>query len=213
MSVFVQGVTLGFAMIVPIGAQNAFVLNQGIHRQYHLMVALICILCDIALISFGIFGSGLVIGQWPWLLYLMTIGGILFLAVYGALALRSALRRGHTTEDEPQVVSEVTSANFVGRLAVVGSTLAVTLLNPHVYLDTVVILGSIGNQLLGYERLLFALGCLLASSFWFTGLSLGAARFAPVLRQIKVKRSIDFIVGIIMWLLAGQLGFQLFTQW
>ena len=78
MSALVQGITLGLAMIVPIGAQNAFVLNQGIHRQHHLMVALICILCDIALISFGVFGSGVVIEQWPWLLQFVTAGGILF---------------------------------------------------------------------------------------------------------------------------------------
>ncbi|NWQ07022.1 LysE family transporter, partial [Escherichia coli] len=82
----------------------------------------------------------------------------------------------------------------------------------HLYLDTVVILGSIGNQLLGHERWWFALGCLLASCMWFTSLSLGAARFSPVLRKPKIKRVIDFTVGVIMWLLAGQLGVQLLAS-
>lgn len=214
MSALVQGITLGLAMIVPIGAQNAFVLNQGIHRQHHLMVALICILCDIALIAFGVFGSGVVIKQWPWLLQFVTAGGILFLAVYGSLSLRSAWQsRGESAcaEIEP-TVNDVRPRHHVGRWAVIGATLAVTLLNPHVYLDTVVILGSIGNQLLGHERWWFALGCLLASCMWFTGLSLGAARFSPVLRKPKIKQSIDFMVGVIMWLLAGQLSVQLLAS-
>ena len=210
MSALVQGITLGLAMIVPIGAQNAFVLNQGIHRQHHLMVALICILCDIALISFGVFGSGLVIDQWPWLLQLITGGGILFLAVYGSLSLRSAWQSGAVSESAEleHSLTDVRSRHHVGRWTVVGATLAVTLLNPHVYLDTVVILGSVGNQLLGHERGWFALGCLLASCMWFMGLSLGAARFSPVLRKPKIKRAIDFMVGVIMWVLAGQLGVQ-----
>ncbi|MBO1109992.1 LysE family transporter [Plesiomonas shigelloides] len=90
MSALGQGISLGLAMIVQIGAQNAFVLKQGIHRQHHLMVALICVLCDIDLLAFGMFGSGVVIEHRPGLLQFVTAGGLLFLAVYASLSLRSA---------------------------------------------------------------------------------------------------------------------------
>lgn len=197
-----QGLTLGLAMIVPIGAQNAFVLNQGIRRHHHLMVAAICIVCDVFLITLGVFGAGAVMSSQPLLLGLITAAGILFLATYGSLALRSALRpTGASGEGD--------GVRLVGRMAVLLATLAVTLLNPHVYLDTLVILGSLGSQLAGDERPWFALGCLLASLLWFSTLSLGAARFAPVLSHPRVKQGIDLLVGFIMLTLAGQLSLQL----
>ncbi|MDO2947058.1 LysE/ArgO family amino acid transporter [Aeromonas simiae] len=200
-----QGLTLGLAMIVPIGAQNAFVLNQGIRRHHHLMVATVCICCDVFLISLGVFGTGALMSSQPLLLTLITGAGILFLTTYGAMALRSAMRPAATDEARK-------AAHLGGRGAVLLGTLAVTLLNPHVYLDTMVILGSIGSQLATHERLWFAVGCLLASFIWFNALSLGAARFAPVLSQPKVKRGIDLLVGGIMLALATQLTWQLAGQ-
>lgn len=201
-----QGLTLGLAMIVPIGAQNAFVLNQGIRRHHHMLVASVCIFCDVLLITLGVFGAGALMSSQPLLLSAITLAGIAFLATYGCMALRSAWRA--------QAAGERREGHHLGgRGAVLLATLAVTLLNPHVYLDTLVILGSIGSQMGGNERPLFALGCLLASFIWFNTLSLGAARFAPVLSQPRVKQGIDLLVGGIMLTLAVQLCLQLLARW
>lgn len=197
-----QGVTLGLAMIAPIGAQNAFVINQGIRRRHHLMVAAICTLCDLMLISLGVFGTGALISQQPLLLMLVTAAGILFLTVYGALALRSAWRIGpHDAPAQTGIPG--------GRGPVLLATLAVTLLNPHVYLDTMVILGAIGNQMSQDQRPWFAIGCLIASLIWFNTLSLGAARLGPLLSQPRVRQIIDLLIGLTMLALAARLATQL----
>ncbi|WP_461538382.1 LysE/ArgO family amino acid transporter [Spongorhabdus nitratireducens] len=194
-----QGFGLGASMIIPIGAQNAYVLNQGIRRQHHLATATTCLLCDIALICTGIFGGGAVIASNQLLLMLMSWGGILFLSWYGYSSFRSAWK----ATDEGQ--DDITSALKTSRRSVVVGALAVTLLNPHVYLDTVVILGSLGGQYAGDERIAFAVGTLAASFVWFYGLSAGAARLAPWLGQLHVRRWIDVLVGTMMWFIAFKL--------
>ena len=140
-----QGFGLGASMIIPIGAQNAYVLNQGIKRQHHLVTATTCLICDIALISMGIFGGGAVISGNPLLLLVMTCGGIAFLSGYGFVSFRSAWRIRESGALEHQ---SILSAS---RRSVILGALAVTLLNPHVYLDTVVILGTLGGQYLGED--------------------------------------------------------------
>ncbi|EDL50792.1 LysE/YggA family protein [Vibrio mediterranei AK1] len=137
--VLLQGFGLGATMIIPIGAQNAYVLNQGIKRNHHLTTATVCSLLDMTFISLGIFGGGAILSQNELLLTGVTLGGIAFLTGYGLLSLKSAFKKPSAQESSSEVLTR-------GRRTVVLGALAVTVLNPHLYLDTVVILGSIGGQ-------------------------------------------------------------------
>lgn len=201
-----QGFGLGATMIIPIGAQNAFVLNQGIKRQHHLTTAAICSVLDMIFISLGIFGGGAIVSQNEMLLTSVTLGGIAFLAVYGFMSLRSALKPGNTTENKQEITAR-------GRRTVILGALAVTVLNPHLYLDTVVILGSIGGQFEGHDRIAFALGTILASFVWFYTLSIGAAKLGPTLSKPKVKRGIDMLVAAMMFTIAFVLTKGLYLQY
>ncbi|MCG9650361.1 LysE/ArgO family amino acid transporter [Vibrio brasiliensis] len=194
-----QGFGLGASMIIPIGAQNAYVLNQGIKRHHHLTTATICSLLDALFISLGIFGGGALLASNTTLLTMVTIGGIIFLTVYGIISLRSAFSG---VADESVNPGRIRSR---GRKAVIVGALAVTVLNPHLYLDTVVILGSIGGQFEGHDRLAFAAGTILASFVWFYSLSLGAAKLAPTLSQPKVRKAIDIGVALMMFTIAVML--------
>jgi len=204
--VLLQGFSLGATMIIPIGAQNAYVLNQGIKRNHHLTTATICSVMDVFFISLGIFGGGALLSQNETLLTVVTLGGIAFLTFYGWLSLRAALQSSDEQESQPQKLAR-------GRRAVILGALAVTVLNPHLYLDTVVILGSIGGQFEGSDRLAFALGTMTASFVWFYGLSIGAAKLAPVLSKPKTKKTIDLIVASMMFIIAFALAKSLYTQW
>ncbi|WP_155759887.1 LysE/ArgO family amino acid transporter [Vibrio coralliilyticus] len=193
--VLLQGFGLGASMIIPIGAQNAYVLNQGIKRNHHLTTATICSVLDVIFISLGIFGGGAVLSQNKTLLTVVTLGGIAFLTFYGLLSLKSAVQTNRASESKRQVVER-------GRRAVILGALAVTVLNPHLYLDTVVILGSIGGQFEGQDRISFALGTIMASFVWFYTLSIGAAKLGPTLSKPKVKQGIDIVVAIMMFTIA-----------
>ena len=196
-----QGFILGAGMIIPIGAQNAFVLNQGIKRQYHLLAASICMLSDFILIAIGIYGGSQIISSSELAFTLLTWIGILFLVSYGFISFRAAMAGVY--ERQPELKGAKTLSK------VVISCLAVTLLNPHVYIDTVVILGGVGGQFEGDAKLNFAVGCMLASIVWFYGLAMLAARMSKVLSRIKVKRAIDLVVGFIMW----GISVSLFLSW
>ncbi|MEI8657459.1 LysE/ArgO family amino acid transporter [Vibrio sp. Hal054] len=204
--ILLQGFSLGATMIIPIGAQNAYVLNQGIKRNHHLTTATICSVMDVFFISLGIFGGGALLSQNETLLTVVTLGGIAFLTFYGWLSFRAALQSSDEQESQPQKLAR-------GRRAVILGALAVTVLNPHLYLDTVVILGSIGGQFEGSDRLAFALGTMTASFVWFYGLSIGAAKLAPVLSKPKTKKTIDLIVASMMFIIAFALAKSLYTQW
>ncbi|NOI31677.1 LysE/ArgO family amino acid transporter [Vibrio coralliilyticus] len=193
--VLLQGFGLGASMIIPIGAQNAYVLNQGIKRNHHLTTATICSVLDVIFISLGIFGGGAVLSQNETLLTVVTLGGIAFLTFYGLLSLKSAVQTNKASESKRQVVER-------GRRAVILGALAVTVLNPHLYLDTVVILGSIGGQFEGQDRVSFALGTIMASFVWFYTLSIGAAKLGPTLSRPRVKQGIDIMVAIMMFTIA-----------
>ncbi|WCE30149.1 LysE/ArgO family amino acid transporter [Vibrio sp. SCSIO 43137] len=203
--ILLQGFGLNAGMIIPIGAQNAYVLNQGINRQHHITTATLCSILDIILVSAGIFGGGALLSQNETLLTSVTIGGILFLGYYGYLSLKTAFNNNYLTEQAGVATK--------GRFSVVIGALAVTILNPQVYLDTVVILGSIGGQFEGNDRIAFALGTALSSIVWFYGLSLGAAKLAPTLSKPKVKRVIDIVVAVIMFIVAGSLVNLLWSQY
>lgn len=197
-----QGFGLGASMIIPIGAQNAYVLNQGIKRHHHLTTATICSLLDVLFISLGIFGGGAILAQNEALLTSVTIGGILFLTLYGSLSIKSAFT-------QPSIESNTQSVSSSGKKAVILGALAVTVLNPHLYLDTVVILGSIGGQFEGSDRLAFAIGTILASFVWFYSLSIGAAKLSPTLSKPKVRKAIDIGVALMMFSIAALLIKQL----
>ena len=198
LAVFLQGFALSAAMILPLGPQNVFVMNQGIRRQYHLMIASLCALSDIVLICAGIFGGSALLTRSPLLLALVTWGGVAFLLWYGWGALRTAMSSN----------VELASAEVLkqGRWKIVVTMLAVTWLNPHVYLDTFVVLGSLGGQLADEAKRWFALGTISASILWFYGLAMLAAWLAPRLRTAKAQRIINGVVGVVMWVIAAQLA-------
>ncbi|AZH04569.1 arginine exporter ArgO [Proteus mirabilis] len=200
LTTFFQGFLLSAAMILPIGAQNAFVLQQGSKKQYHLMSAFLCALSDVILISGGVFGGSALLSQSEYLLLLITWGGVAFLLWYGWNAFKTALTKEiELSQHKNQVKS---------RWRVIVTLVAVTWLNPHVYLDTFVVLGSIGGQLSAELRPWFTFGAVFASISWFFALSLLAAWFSPILSQVTAQRIINLFVGCVMWFIALQLAAQ-----
>lgn len=192
-----QGMALGASIIIPIGAQNSLILKQGIKRNYHLLAATICMICDVILIGLGIFGGGQLIASSDTVLLLVTWSGIIFLLGYGSLSFKTAWQNRYPLTSHDQASQT--------KKSVVTTTLAATLLNPHVYLDTVMILGSVGGQFSGNEKLAFAIGTMLACALWFYSLAAGAAKMSVWLARPKVLRFIDLSVGCIMWLIAYSL--------
>ena len=193
---FFKGLLTSAGLIIAIGAQNAFVLTQGLRRQYHWPIAWVCSLLDATLILLGIAGMGVLISQSPLLLDIVTWGGVLFLLAYGFRALRSAFH----SESLQLAGGGITS--FKSALL---TTLALSLLNPHVYLDTVVLLGSIGGSYPLEQRYWFAAGASLASFLWFFSLSLGARWLAPLFRKPMAWRILDGLVCLMMWGIAATL--------
>jgi len=194
----VQGFGLSFGLIVAIGAQNVFVLTQGARGNRPWLVAGVCTVCDALLISAGVGGVGRAASQAPLASGLLALAGVLFLAVYGLLALNNALRGaspGLDTEAQPTPLG-----------AIVLTALGVSLLNPHALLDTVVLIGGLSGRLDGAGRFSFGLGAVLASGCWFFALSLGGRLLAPVLRRPLAWRVLDALVCLTMWTLAAGLG-------
>lgn len=202
------GLTLGLSLIVAIGAQNAFVLRQGIRREHVLAIVAICALSDIVLIGLSIAGTGVVIDAVPWLLVIVRIGGALFLAAYGVLAARRALRRQTevlTVDAAPDAASRRRSL-----LAAVATCLAVTWLNPHVYLDMTIV-GSLANSH-GDARWFFGLGIGVGSVLWFTTLGFGARALAPVFARPLAWRILDGAIALVMLTLAVLVALPLFVS-
>ncbi len=193
---FLKGMGLGASLIIAIGSQNVFVLSSALRRQHALTVAWICIFIDAALIISGVFGLGALIRQAPILVNIATWGGALFLLVYGGMAFHRAWR------PEGLKTGGIKALSLKGAIL---TTAALSLLNPHVYLDTVVLLGSIGGQLPGEEPLWFALGACLASLLWFLTLVIGGRLLAPWFRSAASWQKLDILVGITMWLIAAML--------
>ncbi|SOB91877.1 LysE/ArgO family amino acid transporter [Thalassospira xiamenensis] len=193
---FATGFGLGGGLIIAIGAQNAFVLGQGLRRNHPVMVAFVCAMCDAVLIAAGVTGLGTLVATYPILTKVAAWGGAAFLIWYGFAALRRLF------ETETLSESDVRQA---GWKAVLSTTLAVTLLNPHVYLDTVVMLGGIGGQFPAEERLTFALGAMSASFVWFFAIALGAAWLAPYVARPITWKIIDAVTCAVMWLVAYKL--------
>lgn len=194
MQAVVAGFGLGFSLILAIGAQNAFVLRQGLRRSHVLAVVLTCAISDAVLIAAGVAGFGALAEAVPWLELAMRYGGAAFLIWYGARALLASWRGGAALE----------AGAGAGSLRVALLTcLALTWLNPHVYLDTVVLLGSISAQY--DDRLGFALGAMSASFVFFFSLGYGARALAPVFARPNAWRWLDAGVGCVMWVIAVKL--------
>lgn len=194
---FIKGMGLSGGLIIALGAQNTFVLRQGLQRQYVLTCIFICILCDCLLIAAGVAGMGSLVAGNPVLLTAAKWIGALFLIVYGLRAARAAMR--------PQALSAKEAATPPTHAAVIATAFAFSLLNPHVYLDTVLLLGSIGGQETGNRRLLFAAGAMLASVLWFLSLGLGARYTAPVFSRPRAWQVLDGSIALVMWTLAALL--------
>ncbi|EPJ46851.1 MAG: hypothetical protein OFPII_17120 [Osedax symbiont Rs1] len=190
---FVKGLGIGASLIMAIGSQNAFVLSSALRQQHAMVIGLVCVVIDVTLIYGGVLGLGALIQQLPALITYASYFGAAFLLVYGALAFRRALT--------PQVLS-VKSVQKMTIAAAIGTTAALSLLNPHVYLDTVVLLGSIGGQLPGSQPLWFALGASVASGLWFATLVVGGKALAPWFKSEKSWQKLDVIVAITMWVIA-----------
>lgn len=192
---YVNGLLVAAGLIIALGAQNAFVLAQSLRREHHLPVALLCVICDALLVAAGVFGLAALLAQSPALLGIARWGGAAFLLWYGAQALLRACR--------PQALSQAASTGARSRRAVLLSALAVTLLNPHVYLDTVLLIGSLGAQQAVPGA--YAVGAASASLIWFFCLALGAAWLAPWLARPSTWRLIDLAVAVMMLSIAWQL--------
>lgn len=192
-----QGVGTGAGLIIAIGAQNAFVLSQGVRKQHNWLVAFICSFCDAGLIFLGAAGVGTAVASNQLLKEVAGWGGALFLFYYGFSALRAAVG--------DEILGDNCDEKYSSRWAVTMATLAVTLLNPHVYLDTLVLIGSLSGQFEGEGRFLFAFGASSASLLWFFTLSLGGVILAPVFRNRTAWRILDVFVCITMWFIAIQI--------
>lgn len=197
---FLKGMGIGAGLIIAIGAQNAYVLTQGLRRNNQYLIAALCSLIDALLITIGVAGMGVLITSNPLLLDLAVWGGALFLFVYGFRAFRSALNPAGLMAEQDRGPDTLIKA--------VLTTLAVSLLNPHIYLDTVVLLGSIGGQYPAETRIWFGLGAVVSSFVWFFSLSLGAQWLAPLFRRPKAWRILDSFIGIVMWVIAISLVIQ-----
>jgi len=190
------GLGLGLSLIVAIGAQNAFVLRQGLRLEHVAAVVAICFLSDAVLILAGVAGAGAVVNRVPEVVQVVCFAGAAFLLVYGLMAARRVFRPAALLPE---------SGGARTRLAVTVTTaLALTWLNPHVYLDTVVLLGSLASTYHG-ERWWFAAGATLGSAVWFTGLGFGARLLRPVFARPTAWRVLDAVIAVVMVSLAASL--------
>ncbi|TFW09863.1 amino acid transporter [Oxalobacteraceae bacterium OM1] len=194
---FLQGLALSFGLIVAIGAQNAFVLRQGLRREHVGSVVLFCALADAVLITAGVMGMAQALGGSPVLARALAVAGAAFLAVYGWQALRRARHasRLKTSGDGPGLT----------RSAALAQAAAFTLLNPHVYLDTVLLVGSIGAQQQAALRVWFVAGASAASLCWFVLLGYGARKLAPWFERPSAWQVLDGLIGLTMLALSAML--------
>ena len=192
------GLGVGLSLIVAIGAQNAFVLRKGLQRTHVLPVVAVCALSDAVLILAGVAGIGVLVDRFPVALRVVTVLGAVFLLVYGLMALNRARTPSTMT-------TETTGGGSL--IAALATCLALTWLNPHVYLDTVVFLGSIGNRQPGGLRWWFAVGAMLGSVLWFTALGYGSRVLSTLFARPSAWRILDLGIGLMMLTLAALLVF------
>lgn len=192
----IAGLGLGLSLIVAIGAQNAFVLRQGLRREHVVWVVLICAVSDAVLIALGIWGLGALIERADWMLVAVRVAGAAFLAWYG---IRSAVRASR-----PGALDSNPAGSAVPLRTAILTALGLTWLNPHVYLDTVVLLGSIGATH-GDSRWWFGVGAALGSVAWFAALGFGSRLLRPVFAKPLSWRVLDAAIAVVMLALAASL--------
>lgn len=190
------GFGFGLSLIVAIGAQNAFVLRQGIRREHVLVIVGLCAISDMLLIAIGVAGLGTLITQISWLLVAIELLGGLFLLGYGIVAVRRVFAAESLTPDLDRAPTSLRATVLTG--------LALTFLNPHVYLDTVLLLGSIAGTF-GDARWTFAIGAMVGSIVWFSALGFGARLLAPLFARPIAWRILDGFIAVVMFSLAASL--------
>jgi L-lysine exporter family protein LysE/ArgO len=191
-----EGFAVGASLIIAIGAQNAFVLRQGLDRRHVFAVATVCTVSDAVLIAAGVAGLGALVHAAPGMLTAITLAGAAFLAIYGALALRRAFAAERLRPD---------SAASASLMATVAMCLALTWLNPHVYLDTVVLIGALSSRHAPPAAVAFGAGAIVASAAWFYGLAYGARLLAPLFLRPRAWQILDVVIALVMWALAARL--------
>jgi L-lysine exporter family protein LysE/ArgO len=196
MFAFLPGFLTGLSLIIAIGAQNAFVIRQGLTKRYVFTVVAICSLIDASLIALGIGGLGAVISGLPWLLELIRWVGVAYLAWFG---IKSAISATKSQTLDPAGVESKSAGK------VITTVLAMSLLNPHVYLDTVIFLGGVGNTF-GANRWFFAFGAMLASVVWFTSIGFGARAASRFMSKPLFWKILDGVIAVIMFALAVTLA-------
>lgn len=189
-----SGLGTGLGLIVAIGSQNAYVLKQGLLRNHPFIIALTCASIDAIMILLGIGGLGLIITSSQILLNIARYGGALFLIIYGALSFKAILKTERLDIGDPK--------RKPGLKNTLLTLLALSLLNPHLYLDTCVLIGTIGAQFEGIERRYFTIGAVSASFIWFFALSYGAKLLVPFFEKPISWKVLDFFVGTVMWVIA-----------
>jgi len=197
---FSSGILSGLALIIAIGAQNAFVIRQGLQRQHVLTVVLFCAISDALLIAAGTAGLGKVIESAPEVLEIVRWFGVTYLIFFGLKSLRSACRHNTLTLEQ---------GNLVSRKRTILTVLGLTFLNPHVYLDTVIFLGSIANQFPA-DKWFFSAGAMTASFLWFFFIGFGSKMAARFMVKVVFWKVLDLAVAIIMFTLATYLTFYNF---
>ena len=200
-SVFLQGLALSLGLIVAIGAQNAFVLRQGLRREHVASVVFFCAITDALLIAAGVLGMAQALGDRPMVANALALSGAVFLAAYGWNALRRALQQNGLLANE--------EGDGLTWAAAMAQAAAFTLLNPHVYLDTVLLVGSIGAQQPADLQVWFVVGASSASLLWFCALGFGARWLAPLFAKPRAWQVLDILIGLTMWALSGMLVLRL----
>jgi L-lysine exporter family protein LysE/ArgO len=189
MAAYIAGFTLGLSLILAIGAQNAFVLRQGLKKQHVFVVCLICALSDAILVVVGVSGFGMIVKESPWIETMSRYGGAIFLGFYAIKSFTAAFRTYHSLDPAEEISTSLKKTVFI--------CLAFTWLNPHVYLDTVVLLGSISTQFKAAKSL-FAYGAVTASFLFFFTLGYGARILIPFFQKPVSWKVLDFVIGLIM---------------
>jgi L-lysine exporter family protein LysE/ArgO len=195
--VFLTGLTLSLSLIMAIGAQNTHVLRQGLRREHVAAVVAVCALLDMVLMALGVSGLAASLGQYPGALDALGLLGAAVLAVYGALALRRAL--------QPAALQAATTGVPVSASRMVAQTLSLSLLNPHVYLDAVILVGAVGAKQPAGTQGAFLLGAASASAAWFLALGYGARVLTPLFAKPLAWRLLDLLVAGMMWSIAAGL--------
>ena len=198
---FSHGAALCASLIVTIGAQNAFVLRQGIMRSHVGKIVALCALSDCILIGAGVGGASVLVERYPVFVHTMLYVGLAYLAWFGVNALRRAVRPGHAVLDA-NADGTSAAAPVQRALPIILMTLAFTWLNPHVYLDTFLLIGTAGAREPDGARVAFALGAMAVSGMWFIGLGYGARALAPLFRRATAWRVLDGAIGSMVLLLA-----------